>query len=322
MTNDLTILERSEFDLDVAVFLAQASSVAYWPFEKVQNWVLNDVGFSSAKCFESGNVQGYWCANNDVALLAFRGTSNPGQWLRDARFFPAEHSWGRVHIGFRNGISEVEQALAEFDLVAQGVKHIWLTGHSLGGALAVLAASRLKIQTGLLPFLYTYGQPAVGLNDFAERFSIELPSRLWHFVNQSDIVTRVPVWPYRHTGIVKRIVSPGVLEAAKRHIKAASIKGVTTESVDNFKRVTLGISVLESAKAIEDAGLDRPQLIELEPIPLTELEFSQLQLALGAAAELKTQAITEEGAIPFFSDHAIADYISLLKDIRDAQVRK
>ena len=78
----------------------------------------------------------------------------------------------------------------------------------------MLAAARHKIKFGVAPLVHTYGQPAVGLNGFAERFSVEMPGRLWRFINQSDIVARVPPGPlYRHVGAIKRIVSPGVLES-------------------------------------------------------------------------------------------------------------
>ena len=210
-------------------------------------------------------------------------------------------------------------ALATFDPVASASKHVWVTGHSLGGALALVAAARLKMKTGVAPLLHTYGQPAVGLNDFAERFSIELPGRLWRFVNQSDIVTRVPPGPYyRHTGTVKRIVRPGVLEsiaAAKVELESAPAIPERGAAVRN---VVAGGAALESASSVSGAGIERPLFIELDAVPLTELEFSQLQLALGAAAwpELKGPAL--EGAIPWFEDHAISEYIRLLAEIKAA----
>jgi hypothetical protein len=314
--SDAGLLQRTGFDLDTAVFLAQASSVAYWPPEKGSAWALGTAGFSKATPFDSGNVQGYWCTVGDVALLAFRGTSNPGQWLRDARFFPTSHPWGHVHIGFLDGVNEVESALADFDAVASASKHVWVTGHSLGGALALMAAARLKMKTGISALLHTYGQPSVGLNDFAERFGIEMPGRLWRFVNQSDIVTRVPPWPYRHTGLVKRIVRPGVLEAAMR-LAAAPASGRAGERIAILKEVTCGGAALESAAAAREANIARPQFIELDAVPLTEVEFNRLQLALGAAADPEERRPALEGAIPFIADHAIADYIRLLKDIRN-----
>ena len=339
MVDLAAFLRTSGFDLDTAVTLAQASAAAYWPANKVASWAQGEGGFNKSKFFDSGSVQGYWCTAGDVALLAFRGTSNPGQWLRDARFFPARHDWGRVHIGFRNGVAELERELAEFDDIASAAKHVWLTGHSLGGALAVIAAARLKMKKGISAFLHTYGQPALGLNSFAERFSVEMPSRLWRFVNQSDIVTRVPPLPYRHTGIVKRIVRPSILQAATRAsaapptaaaavFKAATAGGATLEAATElaaaaatFEEVIAGGAALESANAVVAAGLGQPQFIELDALPLTELEFSSLQFALGAAAPPEARGPALEGAIPFIADHAIGDYIQLLKDIRDAAGR-
>jgi hypothetical protein len=311
MTDAATLFQRPGFDLDTAVALAQASEAAYSAADKVAAWA-KETGFTATKSFDSGDVQGYWCTVDDIALLAFRGTSNPGQWLRDARFFPVTYDWGHVHVGFRDGVGEVEAALAEFDGVASAAKHVWLTGHSLGGALALIAAARLKMKTGVRALVHTYGQPAVGLNDFAERFSVEMPSRLWRFVNQSDIVTRVPPWPYRHTGIVKRIVKPGVLEALPAPPPAAGSAAAI------LKEITAGGAARESALAVIEAHVSRPQFIELDAVQLTELEFSRLQLALGAAASPEDRGPALEGAIPFIADHSIADYIKLLKDIRDS----
>jgi hypothetical protein len=308
MTDAATLFQRPGFDLDTAVSLAQASEAAYQSADKVAAWA-KEAGFAAAKSFDSGNVQGYWCTVDDVALLAFRGTNNPGQWLRDARFFPVKYDWGHVHVGFRDGVGQVEGALADFDEVAAAAKHVWVTGHSLGGALAVIAAARLKIKAGVSALVHTYGQPSVGLNDFAGRFGVEMPGRLWRFVNQSDIVTRVPPWPYRHTGIVKRIVRPGVLEALTVTLPAAGGAVVLEEA-------TAGGTAGESAAAAPEAGAVRPQLVDVDAEPLTEEEFSRLQLQLGAASpDARGPAL--EGALPFIADHSIADYIRLLTQIRD-----
>jgi hypothetical protein len=309
MVDAVTLFQRPGFDLDTAVALAQASEAAYYDADKVAAWA-KEAGFAKTKSFDSGNIQGYWCTVDDVALLAFRGTNNPGQWLRDVRFYPAQYDWGHVHIGFRNGVANVESALAEFDSIASAAQHVWLTGHSLGGALAVIAAARLKMKTGVSALLHTYGQPAVGLNDFAERFSVEIPGCQWRFVNQCDIVTRVPPWPYRHTGVVKRIVRPGVLEALAARIPGAA--GI-------LKEVTAEGSARESAVEVIAARIPRPQFIDLDAVQLTEPEFSRLQLALGAAAVPEGKGPALEGAIPFVADHSIADYIRLLKEIHDLE---
>lgn len=314
MAGGAALLKRPGFDLDTAVFLAEASSTAYDSARRVEAWARGE-GFDSVSAFASHNVQGFWCGVGDIALLAFRGSSNLGQWLRDARFFPARHPWGRVHIGFQHGVAAVEGALRDFDGAARRAAHVWITGHSLGGALALVAAARLKRLTGVAALMHTYGQPAVGLNDFAERFSVELPGRLWRFVNQSDIVTRLPPGPfYRHAGIVKRIVRPGVLESLATILEAAPFAFEPSEAA---RDILAGGAALEAADAAKSARIDRPQFIDISPPPLSELEFAQLQFALGAA-EPSLEGAVVEGVFDWFGDHAIADYIRLLAEIRDS----
>lgn len=209
--SNLSLLTRSGLDLEVAVFLADAAAMAYKPGIAIKAWAaVNGFGLQCTP-FDHDNIQGFWCVADDVALISFRGTSNPGQWIRDLRLFPVEHPWGRVHAGFKGGIDIAEADLFAFEAAAAKANHLWVTGHSLGGALAVMAAARLR-QHGLNPFTYTYGQPRVGLSGFSERFETELPGRLIRFINQSDIVPRVPPGLlFRHTGMVKHIV-PGALE--------------------------------------------------------------------------------------------------------------
>ena len=313
-TADATLLRQAGFDLDTAVFLAEASSVAYSAADKIDEWARAH-GFDKSAFFDSRDVQGFWCVCQDSALLVFRGTSNLGQWLRDVRFLPASYAWGHVHVGFRDGVAAVETYLSDFDVMARRVSNVWVTGHSLGGALAVIAAARLKMKTGVTALLYTYGQPAVGLNDFAERYSVELPQRLWRFVNQSDIVTRVPPGPlYRHVGTVKRIVRPGVLESMQIETIAAELSG---DQKVVSKTVIAGGAAEEAAAAVRNAGISDTLLTDMDPLPLSQSEFEQLQIALGAGAELGAESPALEGLLPWFSDHAIGEYIRLLSDIRE-----
>jgi hypothetical protein len=365
MPSGLDLLRAVEFNLDDAVAFAEASSKAYASNADIAAYCAG-LGFAESTPFDSGDVQGYWCAAaGDVALLAFRGTSNPGQWIRDLRVWPVAHPWGHVHVGFSTGVAAVETALRAFDAAAATARVVWIVGHSLGGALAVLAAARMKIngvasQAALR--VITFGQPAVGMSDFAERFAVEMPAHLWRVVNQSDPVTRVPPWPlFRHTGIVKRIVRPGVLEAVAasaapgaptteaaapnialsrptvlgpahearmaleltRRAPAPEAPGAPTPAHDeavyqakSFNAVVAGGAALTTAAAVASAGIQSPRLIDIEAPQMSEVEFAQLQLALRGATPGGPQP---EGVIPlpWFGDHAIAEYIRLLTDIRD-----
>lgn len=308
---DASALTNGVFDLDKAVFFARAAQAAYLDGAGAKAWALTQ-GFAEFEFFDVANVQGFWCTNADVGLLAFRGTSNPGQWLRDFKAYPAAHPWGRVHVGFRDGVAAVEPAVARFVALASTRRAVWVTGHSLGGALALLGAARLKA-ANISPFVYTYGQPRVGLADFAERYALELPERTWRFVNQMDIVTRIPPDPiFRHTGGVKRIVKPGVLEAMMQAEALIPSSGGGAALVE----AAFGKSARVFAEAVREAQLPAPRMIDTEPPSLTNLEFAELQLALGAGRPQGESAPAPEGLFSPFSDHFIAEYVRLLEEIR------
>ncbi|RBP39670.1 lipase (class 3) [Roseimicrobium gellanilyticum] len=329
----LSLLIGTGFEIKRAVFLAEASQIAYDTNPlSVVSWAKAQ-GFQTPVPFDRKNVQGFWGVQGDVALLAFRGTSNPGQWIRDARFAPVPFPWGWIHAGFKDGVEDVGPDLADFykALADAKPKYVWITGHSLGGALAVVAAARLKMQTSRIAGLYTYGQPRVGLGAFAERFSIELPGQLYRFVNQSDIVTRVPPGLlYRHTGIVKRIVRPGVLEFAAKLPNYTTGFGAPQfqpgfESSFREEPLATGATArvfestaLETAQAVASSGLEQTTMIDCDLPPLSDHEFRQLQMELTVQQDSPTFGGPGfEGSISWFSDHAIGEYIRLLKEIRD-----
>jgi len=169
---------------------------------------------------------------------------------------------------------------------------------------------------GIISSLYTYGQPRVGLGDFADRFAIELPARLIRFVNQSDIVPRVPPGMlYRHTGIVKRIVRPGVLEMAPALEVPLPADPQIRNLLESAKRTALA-PTLESAAAAEAAGVSEPLLIDADLAPLSEREFAEIQLALGSANDAPAlEGLVLQGAFPWINHHAISEYIRLIKEI-------
>lgn len=108
---------------------------------------------------------------------------------------------GKVHRGFKDALNEIWPDIVNTLISAKDVKHVYFTGHSLGAAMATLAAircSRLS-ETPQPAGLYTYGSPKVGnkaFSNFANALCV--PGARW--VNNVDIVTSVPFWPYAHIG--------------------------------------------------------------------------------------------------------------------------
>jgi pimeloyl-ACP methyl ester carboxylesterase len=83
------------------------------------------------------------------------------------------------------------------------ITSLTILGHSLGSALATLAAAQLASQNpaGVKPLIsvWTYASPRVGLADFMGNYNNEVPAnyRIW---NSLDLVPQVPVYPYVHVG--------------------------------------------------------------------------------------------------------------------------
>jgi hypothetical protein len=121
---------------------------------------------------------------------------------------------GYVHEGFKCALDAVWGELRD-ELLEHGRQRrsIWMTGHSLGAALATLAADRL----GGVQALYTFGSPRVGDRAFADDFHVPT----YRFVHHRDIVTRVPPFgPYQgkdgrgdyvHVGTLEYIDAEGRL---------------------------------------------------------------------------------------------------------------
>ena len=97
---------------------------------------------------------------------------------------------------------------------------LYITGHSLGGALSVLAAAFLFVGEGtlvengsvrdlsayqeLLRGVYTYGQPMVGDAFFTKAYDPFFGSKLFRMIYKHDFVTRLPtspMGPYEHFGV-------------------------------------------------------------------------------------------------------------------------
>ena len=85
-------------------------------------------------------------------------------------------------------------------LSRKGDRTIFLCGHSLGGAIATVCASRLEKD---VEELYTYGSPRVGGDIFRDNLLVDH----CRVVNNNDMVAKVPFWfmGYRHHGYLTYI---------------------------------------------------------------------------------------------------------------------
>jgi pimeloyl-ACP methyl ester carboxylesterase len=135
-------------------------------------------------------------------IIAFRGTDELADWRTNLNLGFRRTPWGRVHRGFQDAAERFWPEVAQHASDAAGARRaLWLTGHSLGGAIALLVAARLSVaDTGSVHGLCTFGQPAVGGGSFCRHCDECLSDRYIRCVNHTDVVAGAPSLFREHGG--------------------------------------------------------------------------------------------------------------------------
>jgi hypothetical protein len=179
------------FSRNNALYLAHAADVAYRRAPVDEAWDrlgLRAVGFHH----KVTRMRGFLGICDTHAVLSFRG-SDPvtlQTWLTDAvvKLVERDEYDGRVHHGFSSVLKHTWDKIERL-LDDAGDTPLFLTGHSMGGALAVLTACRLR-RAGRPPAaVYTFGAPRVGDRAFCAGY--RLPT--YRIVNGLDLVPEMPL---------------------------------------------------------------------------------------------------------------------------------
>ncbi len=277
----LAALAQNAFSWPAALSCALASKLSYSAADVVegqQSW-----GFQSIKFLHAVDTQCFVAVGDQVVLVAFRGTENAADWMADFNAFFTVRPYGNIHRGFYHAFNDIRPAL-EAALPKMQNRKLILTGHSLGGALATVAAAEWHTSGAFKPSaVVTFGQPRVGFSSLKTFIANKFGDRYSRFVNDTDIVTRVPPG-YSHVGKLYHFSPSGQLQE------------------------TLG-----TARAA--------QVDEAEPPALTNAQFDELRADLLKArhglpqnghSESMAQAAEMEGIVPGVQNHAIDNYIDLI----------
>jgi fermentation-respiration switch protein FrsA (DUF1100 family) len=141
----------------------------------------------------AGDVHAVITQAPGVAVVAFRGTvpSSWADWLRDFEAWPVRHEgMGWCHRGFLDGGMDLWPALQP--LIAG--RRVILTGHSLGGALAIITAGLMTLAGNPPEALVTFGAPRVGGSALRQLLA---PIPIRQYRNGNDPVPDVPLL-YEH----------------------------------------------------------------------------------------------------------------------------
>jgi hypothetical protein len=212
MSTEFTLREEPLGNLDSARFLCEASALAYLGEAEGRKAFREKLGLD-ARLLSVDNTQAWLGVDGANVVVAFRGTESATtlDGLKDILLTDAmnllvvpEGRLGhdlsaagvgaRFHKGFVDAIAEIWEPLAatvDAELRAND-RPLWITGHSLGGALALFAAWLFKRRFVPVHEVCTFGAPMIGNREACAAFDREFAGRVFRYVNGRDPVPKLP----------------------------------------------------------------------------------------------------------------------------------
>ena len=206
---------RESFQLDLGTELCLLSIYAYQQLDDAEDGdefqlpaeytILDE--FSTDQRFAGEGVSvasvpvGFLASRDTDLILVFRGTTTISEWITDFNVQQVRYDFvaggGRTHEGFTNMYESIRDAVIDavnMAAIAGSFDRLMITGHSLGGALAILAAPDCSVHTPFAdPLMYNYAAPRVGSpENFIPFFSDLDLQHTWRIVNIDDSVPSLP----------------------------------------------------------------------------------------------------------------------------------
>jgi hypothetical protein len=206
-----------EFDLALARALADFSRSAYTL--SAPDLVV---------CDPATDTHASVISHADFEVIAFRGTANIRNWLTDLDFDKVPVANGiRVHHGFQKSTDAILPLIWRRLGHPADCKPLIITGHSLGGALAVLAAYELQQAGYTINSVYTFASPRVGNPGWRDVYNRMLGFKTFRVAAVGDLVPLVPgIFTtfrdgFRHVGTEVLIDGPRMWLAPNHYFELA-----------------------------------------------------------------------------------------------------
>ena len=217
--------------------------------------VIHDGDFSNFFDPSGSDTQGVVMQNSQVLIVALAGTQtiNPADVATDVGCIPYnDYAIGRssVHHGFWLGQEAVTSTgITVFETIRSraaqaGTRRVWITGHSLGGAMAHIVALRLRLKGVDVQGVITFGAPKTGVNTpppnfsglFDGNFNAGTTNRAWRLVSHGDPVPMYPLASYwQHCGSLGFFRDSKVLGAAQNYY--FNPLNILTDHLEYWERV-------------------------------------------------------------------------------------
>ena len=322
-------VKTEEIKWETAITLGELSKIAYTD-QHNRKLTLRLMNFDEVETLDDGPMSGYVAMTDEVVVVVFRGTDmfSPKDWLANAdAFWQKDVGRGRkVHKGFYRGYDRFASQIKRM-LSGRNPKYIWVTGHSLGGAMATCCAYDWIINRMPLTGVVTFGQPRVGNLTFARFMDYQVGTRYLRFRNGEDIVPSVPpansllLPDYQHAGkqawynegtwnsdkLMEGLVGGPQATGAKEEGK----QEITAEELFDLQELLRANQSPEAKNAI-------PDFLKNNQAPLqTGLRFGiNNRLENEAAPMTSKQLMASRGFSAKFGDHSMIEYLRILNESR------
>ena len=264
--------ETTHFSKENAYFLAQLSALAYENEANITDALTTYFPTEFATTFarfrfidthhnhkQAGfDAQAFIIANQKVIFIVFRGTQMDSLEdivsNMDNRLVPC--TFGHIYQGFYDTLqvilADIFKAIQDFQ---DNNQLIYITGHSQGGALAMLTAHLLGAQMPQLNGVYTFGQPKIGDMLFATNFDMLFPTGVFRLVNVGDEVVNNPPSLY-HAGICVKLDENGNIEISENNLLESSESDFASVLDMLFDVATDGLQSHEITEYVKRLGRD------------------------------------------------------------------
>lgn len=312
-----------EIEWDTAITLGEMSKLAY-DDEATRRKVLTQIGFTKIELLDRGPKSGFIAIADDVAVIAFRGTDDPADWIANFDFRQLANAGNsrKVHSGFQGAYGAFASQVHE-QLNDHKPKYVWITGHSLGGAMAACCAYDLLQEDVPLTAVVTFGQPRIGNEALAQFLDDKLGDKYLRFMNEGDPVVILPpcfgvkLPAYWHSGRRAWFLWGRLFTIEGPTLFAEPAPGTEQQDdTDSDPGEVDGMDKYESMTEDEFLELQK----QLKATPASSLQGVASAPSVGAAPEqpaLESQGMVG-GVKSFFSDrigeHNMDEYLKQLND--------
>gem|GEM_PF-2866973 len=202
-------VQRGSIRWEAVYTLARLAQIAYAEADEQEAQAL-EIGAFMVQPLAKNSSEGFVASDDQTVVISFRGTQGFRDIVTDTLGFPKYMQGGVLHHGFARAVGSIYQSAIDA-AYKQGAheKTVWITGHSLGGAIACgFSMEAAKKKSIRIDGIVTFGQPLVMSKSLCQYMIETFGDRYLRVVNGVDPITTL-VNLYRHAGARAQLHNDG-----------------------------------------------------------------------------------------------------------------